>query len=341
VPEFTLHELSAKLGVELQGDGNLTVHGVGSLAHAVDGQLSHLSSHRYLGLLNDSQATAVLIAPEHREQWPGAALVCPNPYLAYARATQLFVRRASIAPGIHPSAVVAPDATVDPTACIGPGVVIGANCSIGAGAELHAHCSLGDGCHIGANTRLMANVVCYADVRLGERCVVHSGAVLGADGFGYTPDAQGHMVEIAQLGGVRIGDDVSIGSATTVDRGALDHTEIAEGVKIDNQVQIGHNCYIGAHTLICGCVGVVGSSRIGKHCVLAGGSGVGGDGPVELCDGVMVTAMTLISKTITKPGVYSGAVLHAPTNQWKRNALRFQQLDGLARRVSRLEKSGS
>lgn len=342
MPEFTLNDLAQRFDLTLAGvapgDGDIAISGVGSLAHAQTGQISHLSNHRYLDLLDDCSASALLIREQDRDHWSGPALICSNPYLAYAQVTQLFSRLPSLAPGQHSSAVVDPSAQVHASARIGPGVVLGANCVVEADAAIYANVSLGEDCRVGEASRIMPGAVLYADVHLGARCVVHSGAILGADGFGYTPNEIGHMVEIAQLGGVRIGDDVSIGAATTIDRGALDHTEIADGVKIDNQVQIGHNSHIGAHTLICGCVGIVGSSRIGKHCVLAGGVGVGGDGPVNICDGVILTATTLVTQSITEPGVYSGGVLHAPAAKWKRNAIRFQNLDALARRVSKLEK---
>jgi UDP-3-O-[3-hydroxymyristoyl] glucosamine N-acyltransferase len=185
----------------------------------------------------------------------------------------------------------------------------------------------------------MPNVVLYRAVRLGRRCIVHSGAVIGADGFGFTAAEDGHLEAIAQLGGVNVGDDVSIGACTSIDRGALDDTVIEEGVKIDNQVQIGHNCHIGAHSVVCGCVGIVGSTRIGRHCVLAGGVGIGGDRPIELCDRVVVSGMTHVSASIAEPGIYSGGVLHSRNRQWKKNALRFGRLDELHRRVAALERA--
>ena len=182
------------------------------------------------------------------------------------------------------------------------------------------------------------NACIYHGVRIGERCVIHSGAVIGADGFGFTPGETGELVEIAQLGGVTLGDDVVVGACSTIDRGALADTVVHDGVKIDNQVQIGHNCEIGEHTLICGAVGLAGSTRIGRHCALAGGAGVAGDGPVEICDYVQVGVVTTITRSITEPGVYSGGVLHNTNRRWRRNALRFNQLDELARRIARLER---
>ena len=193
----------------------------------------------------------------------------------------------------------------------------------------------------------MANATLYDDVKIGARSVVHANAVLGADGFGFARSSDGVLAPIAQLGGVTLGRDVSIGAATTVDRGAIEDTLIEDGVKIDNQVQIGHNCRIGAHSVICGCVGIVGSTEIGRGCVLAGMVGVGGDRPIRICDGVTISGCTHVSRSIAKPGTYSGGVLHNAATAWKRNALRFQNLDELARsaakldrRVTELEKSG-
>jgi UDP-3-O-[3-hydroxymyristoyl] glucosamine N-acyltransferase len=320
------------------GDPSLRIHGIASLASAQPGQLSHLSSASYRAQLADTQASAIILGPGDAPLWPGAALVIENPYLAFARASQLFAQPYELAPGVAASALVAADAEVDPSAAIGGGARVGARSRIGARVRIHANTVVGEDCVLGEDVELMPNVVLYPRVRLGARTIVHSGAVIGADGFGFTPDERGRLVAIAQLGGVSVGSDVSIGACTSIDRGALDDTIIGDGVKIDNQVQIGHNCHIGAHTVICGCVGIVGSTRIGRHCVLAGGVGVGGDGPIEICDRVVVSGMTHVSASITAPGVYSGGVLHSASRQWKRNALRFQRLDELSRRVARLER---
>ncbi len=318
--EFTLAELAQKLDAELIGDPNLRVRGLGSLETAEPHQLSHLSSATYRPALAATRAGAVLLKPEDAEACPVPALVCSNPYLAFARASQLF-SEPDLPPGIHPTASVHPSASVDQTARIGAYTIVGADCVIGPDVLIHGH------------------VVLYSDVWLGARTVVHSGAVLGADGFGFAPDENGHLHAIAQLGGLRVGADVSIGANTTIDRGAIDPTVIEDGVKIDNQVQIGHNCHIGAHTVLCGCVGIAGSTRIGRHCVFAGGSGAGGDKPLEICDGVTVSAVTTITSSIDKPGVYSGSVLHNSRTAWKRNALHFQSLDKLAKRVRQLERA--
>ncbi|MGA0840902.1 MAG: UDP-3-O-(3-hydroxymyristoyl)glucosamine N-acyltransferase, partial [Pseudomonadales bacterium] len=241
-------------------------------------------------------------------------------------------------PAAHGSSAVDATAEIAASAILAEGVVVGPRVRIGRRVRLHAHVVIGADCVLDEDVELMPHVVLYPGVRIGARTIVHAGAVLGSDGFGFAPDELGRLEPIAQLGGLSIGADVRIGASTTIDRGALGDTVIGEGVKIDNQVQIGHNCQIGAHTVICGCVGIVGSTTIGRHCVLAGGVGVGGDGPITICDRVVVSGMTHVSASIDTPGVYSGGVLHGPSRRWKRNALRFNELDALARRVAGLER---
>lgn len=338
---FTLEELAGRLSARLVGDPDLRISGLGSLSSAGPGDISHLSSPAYRRYLGDTRASAVILAEPDLALWEGAALVVANPYLAFARVSQLFARLPELAQGVHPGAQVDASATVSALAHVGPGVVVGPRSRIDANARLYANVVVGEDCHVGEDSVLMPNVVLYGAVVLGPRCIVHSGAVVGADGFGFTPGEGGRLETIAQLGGVTIGADVSIGACTTIDRGALDDTVIEDGVKIDNQVQIGHNCHIGAHSVICGCVGIVGSTRIGRHCVLAGGVGVGGDRPIEIADQVVVSGMTHVSTSISKPGVYSGGVLHGPNLAWKKNALRFGRLDELYRRVARLERAAA
>lgn len=340
-PNFTLRHLAEALSARLVGDAALSITGLGSLATAGPGELSHLSSPAYRDQLATSRASAVILAAKDLPLWSGPALVVANPYLAFARASQLFADLPELGAGVHPHAAVDPTAELADGVRVGPGAWVGAHARIGAGTRIYANAVVGEDCVVGEQCLLMANSVLYRRVILGARCTVHSGAVIGADGFGYTPAEDGHLEAIAQLGGVRIGTDVSIGACTSIDRGALDDTVIEDGVKIDNQVQIGHNCQIGAHSVICGCVGIVGSTRIGRHCVLAGGVGVGGDRPIELCDQVVVSGMTHVSASITEPGIYSGGVLHSANLQWKKNALRFNRLDELNRRVARLERGQS
>jgi len=338
-PSFTLEELAKHVGAHVTGNPQVAISGLGSLETACSGQLSHLSSAVYRRYLADTAASAVILDEKNLEHWQGNAIVTDNPYLAFAKISQLFAQVPELTPGLDPSSKVDERATVASSACVGPGVVIGADCEIGVNARIYANVVIGARCRIGADAMLMPNVVFGADVSLGARSVVHSGAVIGSDGFGFAPDEEGHLQAIAQLGGVQIGQDVSIGACTSIDRGAIEDTVIEDGVKIDNQVQIGHNCLVGAHSILCGCVGIVGSTVIGRHCVLGGGVGVGGDGPIEICDHVVISGMTHVSASITEPGAYSGGVLHNTSRQWKRNALRFQKLDELNRRVARLEKA--
>jgi len=335
---FTLAELASQLRAQLVGDPDVQITGIGSLHSATDSQLSHLSSAAYRRYLSSSRAAALLMKPADRELWQGNALLVADPYLAFARISQLFAPQSELPCGVHPSAVVASGVEIPDCAAVGPGVTIGSDVTIGKGVSVHANTVIGSGCSLADGVVLMANVTLYPDVHLGARSIVHSGAVLGADGFGFAPDEHGHLVSIAQLGGLRVGADVSIGAATTVDRGAIEDTVIEDGVKIDNQVQIGHNCRIGAHSVICGCVGIVGSTSIGAHCVLAGGVGIGGSAPIEICEGVTVTGMTHVSASINEPGIYSGGVIHSKSRNWKKNALRLQKLDALFRRVARLER---
>ena len=260
-----------------------------------------------------------------------------NPYLAFAVVSQLFDATPRLSAGTHAGADVSPQATVHPTVAIGAGATVAANVDIQAGVEVGVGAYIGENCVIGEDSRIHPNATLYHGVRLGARCVVHAGAVIGADGFGFTPNDRGEWQAIAQLAGVRLGDDVSIGACTTIDRGAIADTVIGNGVKIDNQVQIGHNCQIGDHTLICGRVGIVGSTKIGRHCVFAGGAGVAGEHPIEICDNVQVGVVTTVTRSIDKPGVYQGSVLHDVSHRWRRNALRFQQLDDMARRLNDLE----
>ena len=339
--ERTLEEIAALIGADIVGDGKARVSGLGSLGTAVPGQLSHLSNPAYRHHLADTRATAVMLKPEDVDACPVNCLVTPNPYLSFARASQLFAVEEPADAGVHPRAVVDPSASVDATASVGANVVIGRDTVVAAGARILANSVVGDRCVIGERVELRANVTLYSDVDIGADSIVHSGAVIGADGFGFTPNETGEWQEIAQVGGVRIGRDVSIGANTCIDRGAIEHTVVEDGVKIDNHVQIGHNCHIGAHSLLCGQVGFAGSTAIGRHCVFGGRSGAGGDHPVTICDNVMVSSCTVISQSVERPGIYSGSMLFHEHGKWRRNALRMSSLDDLFKRVKRLEKKNA
>lgn len=336
---FALGELAERLGAKLVGDADSVVTGLAPLGSATPEDLSHLSSPAYLAELPSSQAGAVLVRSDHADDVPNAALIVDDPYVAYARASQLFDPRRLPTAGIHPTAIIEASASVDESAYIGPYVVIGADCRIAAGCVLHAHSTLGDRCELAESVVLHAGVRFVSDVHVGARSVFHSGVVIGAEGFGFARAVDGRQVPIAQLGGVTIGADVSVGAGSMIDCGALEDTVIEDGVKIDNLVQIGHNCRVGAHSVLCGTVAIAGSSTIGRYCVLAGGSGVGGDKPVSLCDGVVLTARTVASRSIKTPGFYAGGTLFTDAGRWKRNAIRFDDLDGIARRLRASEKA--
>lgn len=320
------------------GDPGASVFSLAPLDAAVPGTLSHLSSPAWRGRLPDTAATAVLLSEPDLPACPTNALVCPNPYLAYARASAWFDPRRAAEPGIHERAVIAPGVELGRDVSIAAGAVVGAGSVLGDGVVVGAGAVIGASVRIGAGSEIFPNVTLGDGVVIGARVRVHPGAVIGADGFGFAADDDGGWVRIHQLGTVRIGDDADIGAGTTIDRGAIDDTVIGAGVKIDNQVQIGHNCEIGEHTLICGCCGIVGSTRIGSHCVLAGGVGVGGDQPIEICSGVMVSGMSHITRSITRPGVYSSGGVEQPHARWRRNALRMRELDALFSRVRSLER---
>jgi UDP-3-O-[3-hydroxymyristoyl] glucosamine N-acyltransferase len=331
-----LGELAGKIGGELHnGDPDSRVNSVATLQHAGEGDISFLANKGYRKFLLDTRASAVILAPDELEACPTAAIVMENPYAGYARAAALLAPAFPDRQGIHALANVDPDGRVDPAAWIGPFCSIDAGAVIHAGVQLDAGCRVGAGSVVGAHSRLGANVVICHDVSIGERVTIAPGAVIGSDGFGLAKD-RGEWIKVPQLGSVRIGNDVDIGANTTIDRGALGDTILEEGVRLDNQIQVAHNVFIGAHTAIAGCVGISGSARIGRHCLIGGGVGIVGH--LEITDNVVVTGMTMVTRSITEPGVYSSGVPAQDNESWNRNYARFRQLDKLARKVQRMER---
>ena len=308
------------LGGELHGDPALQIEGLAALDSAGPGELGFLSNPRYQQQLAASRAACVIVAPAMRETATarGACIVVDDPYLYFARLTQLWKRQSAPgnAPAIHPSAVIDPDAVIDPTARIGALCVIERGARIGAQTLLKPRVTVGEGCVI------------------GERCIVHSGVVIGADGFGFAPNA-GAWEKIEQLGAVRIGNDVEIGANTCIDRGALADTVIEDGVKLDNLIQIGHNVRIGRHTAIAGCAGVAGSATIGAHCTIGGAASVLGH--LQIADHVHISAVSVVTRSITRAGTYSGFFPIDDNAAWEKNAATLKQLYRLRERLKALE----
>lgn len=329
----TLDEIVAHLGGQVVGDGTTRISGVNTLEAAGAGELSFLANPKYRAQLSTTHAGAVILAPEVVGDCPTAAIVTAQPYLYFARVAQWLQPVARPAAGIHPSAIVegtsARSASVGPNAYVGPGTEIGEDVVIGA------NCHIGPNCRIGAGSWLHAGVNVYAGCRIGARAIIHSGAVIGADGFGFARDEDGSWVKIPQTGGVLIGDDVEIGANTTIDRGALEDTVVEDGVKIDNQIQIGHNVHIGMHTAIAGCVGIAGSTRIGRRCTLGGAAMI--IGHLEIADDVNIAAGTMIAKSVNKAGSYTGWVPFLDHGEWLKNFSRLRHLDAMADRIRALE----
>ena len=316
-----LGEIVASLGGELHGDATLVIEALAPLEAAQPAHLSFLSNPKYRQQLDASRAGCVIVGPALRDLAlaRGACIVVDDPYLYFARTTQLWkrVHARSAGPAIHASAVV------DPEAVIGEGVRIGAQCVVERGAR------------IGAGTELKPRVYVGEDVVIGERCILHPGAVIGADGFGYAPH-QGAWEKIEQLGAVRIGNDVDIGANTCIDRGALADTVIEDGVKLDNLIQVGHNCRIGRHTAVAGCVGIAGSANIGAHCTIGGAAMILGH--LTIADHVNISSGTFVARSILKPGLYTGIFPVDENANWEKNAATLKQLYTLRERIKALEK---
>jgi UDP-3-O-[3-hydroxymyristoyl] glucosamine N-acyltransferase len=333
---YSLGELATKLGLALVGRADRSIVSLAPLTQAGPENLSFLSSDKYLNELAQTSAGAVIVHPDNADKCPVDCLLSDDPYVSFARATKLFDNSPVVPGGIHASAIVAPDAQVDSSATLGPNVVIEPGAVIGPNVVLAANVYIGHGSVIGAGSRLMPSVVVYHDVRLGEQCLVQAQTVLGSDGFGYAPDASGWN-KIYQLGGLRIGDRVEIGACAAIDRGALEHTVIADGVIIDNHVHIAHNCSIGKNTAIAACCGVAGSTKIGANCTFGGMVGV--TGHIEICDNAHFTAKSMVTGSVTKPGSYSSGTGLSPSGEWRKNAVRFAKLDAMFRRLTKLEKN--
>lgn len=312
-----LDEIVARLGGSLLGDGAVRICGVGTLAGAGEGQISFLSNPKYRSQLASTRAAAVIVPPAMQDGTDRPRIVAANSYTYYARVAQLLYPARQPKTPVHPS------------------VVLGQDVQLGEGVVIHAGCVIGDGASIGDGSVLHPNVTVYAGCRIGKRTLIHAGAVIGADGFGFAKDGEAWL-KIPQVGRVIIGDDVEIGANTTIDRGAIEDTVIGDGVKLDNQIQVGHNVVIGDHAAMAGCVGIAGSARIGRRCTVGGGAIILGH--LELGDDVHVSSGTLVAKSLKQPGQYTGAFPVERHEGWLKNAAHLRHLSKLADRVHELEK---
>lgn len=332
---ISLGELATRFGCELIGDPDITVSGVASLSNADSDSLTFLSNTALKRQLPATKAAAVIVQPGDASESPVAAILHDNPYACYARMAAVICPSPTVTPGIHASAVVDPTATVAESACIAPNAVIGEHSSVGENVYVGPGTVIGPDCVIGDDCRFVANVSLARSVRIGKRGLFHPGVVLGSDGFGnaMTPDG---WVKVPQLGGLVVGDDVEIGSNTTVDCGAIEDTIIEDGVRVDNLCQIAHNVHIGAHTAIAASVAVAGSAKIGKRCLIGGTSGV--IGHISICDDVVVLGGSSVTKSIVNPGAFSSMLPAEPAKEWGKKLARLRRLDRLMARVKDLEQ---
>jgi len=330
---FTLDEIVSRFGGELIGDGSTRVRQVATLGGARSSDFTFLANPRYRKHLRECRAGAVVLSAQFAAQCRQACIVSDNPYAYFAKVARLLNPLPQAPCGVHPSATV--ESALDPSISVFAGAHVGKNVRIGENCVIGKGCVIEDGVELGADSLLYANVTIYAGCRIGKRAIVHSGAVIGADGFGFARETDGSWIKIPQVGRVIIGDDVEIGAGTTIDRGAIEDTVLEDGVKLDNQIQIGHNVFIGAHTAMAGCVGVAGSARIGRRCTFGGGSIVLGH--LSIADDVNVSAATLITKSIEQPGTYTGAMTFESHRDWLRNAAHLRHLDAMAEKIRTLE----
>ena len=334
--ETLLSDIAEAIGATFEGDESKCITTVAPIDQAEQGELTFITNPKYASQLALCKATALIASPKMDvSKFSGEVLLHANPYLAYAKTMQFLYPEPESDSSIHPTSVIASDVTIGDKVSVGANVVIEAGTVIGDGVVIGAGSVIGENCKLSQQVRLMANVTLYSGVQIGERTRLHSGCVIGADGFGYAPDNK-VWHKIPQVGSVVIGSDTEIGANTTVDRGALNDTIIGNGVILDNQIQVGHNVNIGDHTAMAGASIVAGSTVIGKHCQIGGGACIGGH--IELADDVIITGMSMVVGSIKEAGVYSSGVPVTDNKRWRRNAIRFTQLDEMARNVRDLQK---
>lgn len=331
---ITLGEVAVRHGLELAGDPDERVHAVATLAGATPGTLTFCAGGAHRRALAATQATAVVLSGDLLADCPVAALVSPHPYAAYARIAAEMHPQPAVVAGVAPGARIAAAATVAASAWIGANAVIAAGAAVGERCFIGPNCVIEEGARLGDDCRLQAGVTICRGVTVGARGVFKPGAVVGSDGFGFAQDRDG-FIKVPHIGAVRLGDDVEIGANTTIDRGTIDDTVIGDGVKLDNQVQVGHNCRIGAHTMIAGCVGISGSTIIGCRCLVGGAVGIAGH--LEIGDDVSITGMSLVTRSLPGPATYSSGMPAVEAADWRRAVARLRRIGALERRIARLE----
>ncbi|AWB68142.1 UDP-3-O-(3-hydroxymyristoyl)glucosamine N-acyltransferase [Saccharobesus litoralis] len=332
---ISLAELAQRIGATLQGDGEQQINGVAGIPEADAEKVTFLNDKKYAKQLASCQAAAVILKPEFAELYQGSCLLADNPYLAYALAAQVLDTTPNIANGIASDAFIHESAQIDPTANIASGATVCAGAVVGAGSQIASGAYIGENTEVGKGCKIYANATLYHNCQLGDDCIIHSGAVIGSDGFGFAND-KGQWVKIPQVGRVVIEDNVEIGSNTSIDRGTIKDTLIRQGVKIDNLVHIAHNVEVDENTAIAGGVIMAGSTYIGKRCTLAGGVAL--NGHIQLADDVHVTGFSMVTKSLPEAGVYSSGQPATTNKEWRRNTVKLRQVESLFDRVKELEK---
>ncbi len=334
---LSLKQIASHIGAEFAGNPDIQIMGLAPLADAGEHDISFLDNKQYLKLLPTTKAAAVILQAEFVDKCPPSVvcLVVEQPYVSFARVTELFANIPQVKAGIHPSAIIGENCVIPASVSIGPYAVLGDRVKVGENTIIGEYCSIGDDCQLGTNSRLFAGVTIYYRSQLGDRVTIQAGAVIGADGFGFAND-KGKWVRIYQLGRVMIGHRVEIGANTCIDRGAIKDTVIGDDVIIDNQVQIGHNVEIGMGTAIAGCTGIAGSTKIGRYCLIGGSVDI--NGHIEICDKVSLVGSTTVMRSITEPGVYSSATTEQSYQDWLRSLVIFQKLPKMAKTLQNIEE---
>jgi UDP-3-O-[3-hydroxymyristoyl] glucosamine N-acyltransferase len=332
---LTLGELASKTRATLQGDPALEINGVGTIARASKGQITFLASPKYAHYLATTQASAVVLSPHEASQATLPAIVSADPKLTFAQIAHILYPFEKLQAGLHPTAIIGEGCEIHPNAYIGPYCVLGDRLKIGPNVILQSGCHIGNDCEIAEGTLFFPNVTVYHGCKIGRDCTLHSGVVIGSDGFGFAKNQSGWL-KVPQVGGVKVGDRVEIGANTTIDRGAIEDTEIGNDVILDNLIQIAHNVKIGDGTAIAASVSIAGSATIGKHCQIGGASCIVGH--LSITDHVNLVGSSNVGQSITQPGTYASGLTVNDIRVWKRNLVRFHQLDDMAKRLIEVEK---